>query len=166
MKRSFALLCVMASMVGHPFVAFAHGVGSREMDPGAARVVEFLYADGEPMAFAQVQVTAPGGAVHQSARADARGRFAFVPTGPGVWSVAASDGQGHRAVAELSQTAAKGEGDAASAGTPGTPGAGSGATRGIGTNGRDVVLGLSLLGNVFLFAAWRRVRRGNRAEVP
>ncbi len=159
--RFFALLCVMAAMVGHPVVAVAHGVGSREMDPGAARVVEFLYADGEPMAFAQVQVTAPGGAVHQSARADARGRFAFVPTVPGVWSVAASDGQGHRAVAELSQASAKGEGDAASAATPG---ARAGAARDIGANGRDVALGLSLLGNVFLFAAWRRGRRGSRTD--
>lgn len=72
---------LLAAAVGHPVFVRAHGIGLREMDPGAARALEFLYADGEPMAFVRGQATAPGvgGGVHQRAHADARGRFAFFP---------------------------------------------------------------------------------------
>ncbi|MHC1791540.1 hypothetical protein [Solidesulfovibrio sp.] len=83
-----------AATAWHPVAAAAHGVGSREMDPGAAQAMVFLYADGDPMAFAQVQVIGPDGAVYQSARTDGRGGFAFLPSERGVWRVAASDGQG------------------------------------------------------------------------
>jgi len=146
-------------MVGHPVTVFAHGVGSREMDPGAARAMEFLYADGEPMAFAQVKVTAPGqeGTLYQSAHADARGRFAFVPSGPGVWSVAASDGQGHRAVHAVTVVAEA---------NPGKPApvvqAGSGA---IGPGWREIVLGISLLANLGLVAALLRRRASRKGAV-
>ncbi|EFL50585.1 conserved hypothetical protein [Solidesulfovibrio fructosivorans JJ]] len=156
----FAAVAVWAVMVGHPVIVSAHGVGSREMDPGAARAMEFLYADGEPMAFAQVKVTAPGkeGTLYQSAHADARGRFAFVPSGPGVWSVAASDGQGHRAVHMVTVAA-----QAASA-KPAPPvvQAGSGA---IGPGWREIALGLSVLGNVALVAALLRRRAGRKGAV-
>lgn len=156
MVRFFALAVVAAVMVGHPLTVQAHGVGSREMDPGAAKAMEFLYADGEVMAFAQVQVTAPDGSVHQSARTDARGRFAFVPTGPGGWSVAASDGQGHRAVAKVAVTAGQDARPVAAA-APRAP-------QRIGPSGRDVVLGVSLLANLFLLAAWRRARKGTASR--
>ena len=151
LARIFAVVAVWAVMVGHPVAASAHGVGSREMDPGAAKAMAFLYADGEPMAFAQVQVTAPGeGGLFQSARADARGRFAFVPTGPGVWVVAASDGQGHRAVREVAVAGSGQPTGKAPAATAGVQGA-------IAPDWRNVVLGLSLLANVALGAAlWRR----------
>ena len=158
----FAATLVLAAAVGHPVLAGAHGVGSREMDPGTARAMEFLYADGEPMAFAQVQVTAPGGAgvVHQSARADARGRFAFVPAGPGVWIVAASDGQGHRAVREVTVTADTPAAPGASGQGPRTSALAAPVAAGqIGPGWRDIVLGLSLLANLGLGAACLR-RRG------
>ncbi|WP_428564918.1 MAG: carboxypeptidase regulatory-like domain-containing protein [Solidesulfovibrio sp. DCME] len=166
MLRVFAVAALAAAMVGHPIVACAHGVGSREMDPGAARAMEFLYADGEPMAFAQVQVTAPGGSVHQSARTDARGRFAFVPDGPGQWSVAASDGQGHRAVAAVAVAAqgpALDTGPATDSGSapatgPGAAPEGRSAT-GVGPGPVQVALGLSLLANLFLLAALFKRRR-------
>ena len=129
---ALAALCLVAA-VWHPAGAMAHGVGSRELDPGAARAMVFLYADGDPMAFAQVQVTAPDGTVHQSARTDGKGGFAFLPSGSGVWRVAAGDGQGHRAEREVavgapSAPGASGEaGPATAAGTSGqtTGGAGS-----------------------------------------
>lgn len=149
--RYFAAVAVLwAVVVGHPAAVWPHGVGSREMDPGAARAMAFLYADGEPMAFARVQVTAPGeDGLFQSAHADARGCFAFVPTGPGRWTVVASDGQGHRAVRDVLVTLAD------NSDTVGrmTVSAVQGAS---GPGWRDVVLGISLLANLALFAALRR----------
>jgi nickel transport protein len=180
-----ATLALVAA-VWHPAAAMAHGVGSRELDPGAARAMVFLYADGEPMAFAQVQVTGPDGAVHQSARTDGRGGFAFLPSGRGVWRVAASDGQGHRAEREVTvaapgldtgQTAAgalpatdpgrvmaPGADTSATSGTEGLaapgkplPTTANAAAAGIGPTWREIVLGLSLLANLALAAAcWRR----------
>jgi nickel transport protein len=165
--RILAMLAVAAAVAAwHPAAAVAHGVGSREMDPGAARAMVFLYADGEPMAFAQVQVTAPDGAVYQSARTDGRGGFAFLPSGRGVWRVAASDGQGHRAEREVTVADAvapgvspaateAGQGGAAPASKPAAASA-----AGLGPGWRDVVLGLSLLGNLALATTcWRR-RKG------
>ena len=210
LSQALAALCLVAA-VWHPVAASAHGVGSRELDPGAARAMVFLYADGDPMAFAQVQVTAPDGTVHQSARTDGRGGFAFLPSGSGVWRVAASDGQGHRAEREVTVAAASAS-DPAGAATPSTaagPGgdassqtpSGAGGVvgqpgqaeqsqqsgqpkvpqpsgpavlsaagpvvvgvqaaspAGLGPSWRDVALGLSLLANLVLGAAWLR-RRG------
>ena len=167
--QCFALLALAAMLVRHPGVAAAHGVGSREMDPGVTKAMVFLYADGEPMAFAQVQVTGPDGAVYQSARTDGRGGFAFLPSGRGLWQVAASDGQGHRAVrkvtVELGAEAADGTGPVgaravAATAAVGTPGPGAlGTVAGIGPSWRDVALGLSLLANLALGASWWR-RRG------
>ncbi len=122
---ALAALCLVAA-VWHPAGVMAHGVGSRELDPGAARAMVFLYADGDPMAFAQVQVTAPDGTVHQSARTDGRGGFAFLPSGRGVWRVAASDGQGHRAEREVAVGAAFSPGP--SGGPTTAAGTGSGAS--------------------------------------
>lgn len=130
MRRLFpalAALCLVAA-VWHPVAASAHGVGSRELDPGAARAMVFLYADGDPMAFAQVQVTAPDGTVHQSARTDGRGGFAFLPSGSGVWRVAASDGQGHRAEREVAVGAPSALGSSGGPGPATAAGPGSGAS--------------------------------------
>ncbi len=127
---ALAALCLVAA-VWHPAGAMAHGVGSRELDPGAARAMVFLYADGDPMAFAQVQVTAPDGTVHQSARTDGKGGFAFLPSGSGVWRVAASDGQGHRTEREVAVGAPPAPGASGEAG-PATAAGTSGQTAGGG----------------------------------
>jgi nickel transport protein len=130
LSQALASLCLVAA-VWHPAGAMAHGVGSRELDPGAARAMVFLYADGDPMAFAQVQVTAPDGTVHQSARTDGKGGFAFLPSGSGVWRVAASDGQGHRAEREVAVGAPSAPGASGEAG-PATAAGTSGQTAGGG----------------------------------
>lgn len=118
LSQALAALCLVA-VLWRPAATLAHGVGSRELDPGAARAMVFLYADGDPMAFAQVQVTAPDGTVHQNARTDGRGGFAFLPSGSGVWRVAANDGQGHRAEREVAVAPASATG-AAGGPTPAT----------------------------------------------
>lgn len=153
MMRFFALGVLWVAMLWHPVAALAHGVGSRELDPGATKAMVFLYADGDPMAFAQVVVTTPGtdGTVYQSARTDGRGQFAFVPSGPGVWEVAASDGQGHRAVRQVTVD------DVASPSPDRIASSASAPASGIGPGWREVIIGLSLLANVALAAAlWRR----------
>ncbi len=127
LSPALAALCLVVA-VWRPAVTQAHGVGSRELDPGAARAMVFLYADGDPMAFAQVQVTAPDGTVHQSARTDGRGGFAFLPSGSGVWRVAANDGQGHRAEREVTVAAPSSAGLAGGATPATTPGPGAGAS--------------------------------------
>ena len=162
LSHALAALCLVAA-VWRPAGAMAHGVGSRELDPGAARAMVFLYADGDPMAFAQVQVTGPDGTVHQSARTDGKGGFAFLPSGSGVWRVAANDGQGHRAEREVAVGAASGPASPQPASQP-APGpvavpAQTPSPAGIGPNWRDVALGLSLLANLALGAACLR-RRG------
>ena len=159
------MVALAAMLVRHPGIATAHGVGSREMDPGVTKAMVFLYANGEPMAFAQVQVIAPDGAVYQSARTDGRGGFAFLPSECGVWRVAASDGQGHRAGREITVAAATGapptgasaaDSPASGAGQGVSPLASASASR-LGPGWRDVTLGLSLLGNLALgLTCWRR----------
>lgn len=165
--RILALLTLAAATVWHPVASAAHGVGSREVDPGAARAMVFLYADGDPMAFAQVQVTGPDGAVYQSARTDGRGGFAFLPSERGVWRVAASDGQGHRAereVAVADGAEGTGQGAASEAVGPGAdarPRTGQGAAAaaraaGLGPGWPEALLEISLLVNLGLgLTVWR-----------
>jgi len=168
-RRFFAMLALAVLLTRRPGSAAAHGVGSREIDPGVTKAMVFLYADGEPMAFAQVQVTAPDGAVYQSARTDGQGGFAFLPSGSGVWRVAASDGQGHRAERRIvlaAATAAPATGgmtaDAPASGTgQGVAPLASAPASGLGPGWQDVVLGLSLLGNLSLgLTCWRRRTTG------
>jgi nickel transport protein len=156
MLQQFFATVAVAATLWHPVAAAAHGVGSREMASGAAKAMVFLYADGEPMAFAQVQVTSPGegGTVYQSARADGLGQFAFVPSGPGLWRVAASDGQGHQAThavtVEEGPTAAPAEA---------TTGPKPPAKAGIGPGWRETALGVSLLANLALGITLLRRKR-------
>ncbi len=100
------------------------------------------------MAFAQIKVSASDRPddVYQNARADRLGQFAFVPSGPGTWLVQASDGQGHRVVHEVTVQAFTAQTTKAMA----QP----------GPRWPLVLLGLSLLTNLFLAAAclWRRQR--------
>ena len=79
-----------------PGAALAHGTGWR-LTTEKAVVVELYYANGEQMPFADVRVFAPGDAATPvlHGRADGRGRAAFVPDRDGVWTLAASDGDGH-----------------------------------------------------------------------
>ena len=167
------MLALAALLVWRPGNAAAHGVGSREIDPGVTRAMVFLYANGEPMAFAQVQVTAPDGAVYQSARTDGRGGFAFLPSGCGVWRVAASDGQGHRAERQIEMAdpggPAAGLGQGSKDDVPGPESLRAAAEKSVdrlGPSLRDVILGLSLLANLGLgLAFWRLRRRGGGTTV-
>ena len=85
--------------------AAAHGVETRILADGAA-TVEFGFADGTPMAFAEALVTAPDGTGEPAAtgRTDRHGRFSFFPDQPGAWQVEVHDEGGHVARAVVQAT--------------------------------------------------------------
>ncbi|MBN2231651.1 MAG: hypothetical protein JW781_02365 [Deltaproteobacteria bacterium] len=74
----------------------AHGVeGYIENITGAC--VYAGYDDGEPMAYAAVEVRPEGAKLaFQTGRTDRNGCFMFRPDGPGRWQVVVNDGMGHR----------------------------------------------------------------------
>lgn len=128
--------------------AAAHGTEHRVIDPGPAAAVEFTYADGSPMSYAEVLVYSPENdkIEHQNGRADANGRFVFYPDSPGKWRIQANDGTGHleKAFVEISA----GDEDkkvSSAAGDKGGQQAGPGGLSRIWA----AVLGLSIILNIF-----------------
>lgn len=110
--------------------------------------MRFVYSDGQPAAFAGVEVFAPGNeAPYQSARADAQGNFAFIPTSAGTWRVVMNDGMGHRAEVDLAHQQTS---DTASPPSDAKPTKAS--------SQHSVLLGLSLLANLFMAIALFRKR--------
>ena len=93
--RTLAVGLIAAAAIA-PGPSAAHGVGARKLGPGA-QTVEIYYASGEPMAYATVRVFSPSDPTipYIDGRADRLGRFAFLPSEPGAWSVQADDGDGH-----------------------------------------------------------------------
>ena len=88
-----------------PSAAGAHGViATTETRPAVA--LRFNYSDGEPLAYAQARVFAPGQTTleHVNARTDIAGRLAFVPDRPGEWRVRVDDGMGHAMERSVSVT--------------------------------------------------------------
>ena len=75
----------------------AHGTDYRLLDEKSAVVVEFIYSDNQPMAYAEVLVYSPenDSVEYQNGRTDMNGRFAFYPQSPGNWRIQADDGTGH-----------------------------------------------------------------------
>lgn len=140
--------------------AKAHGMGWR-VTADQAVVLVFRYASGEPMAFGEVLVYAPGEAEHeyQNGRTDENGGFAFRPDRSGAWRVVGSDGQGHiaRGVVDVSDSQI---GPTATA-TVRTLAAGGAQPPGWG----QIVLGVSLLVNLALASWWWQSRRKNDARV-
>ena len=77
--------------------------------------VEFTYDDESPMAYAEVKIFGPNDStkLSQTGRTDKNGYFAFIPDADGQWLMAADDGAGHLAKAELSVSLAAASGGAA-----------------------------------------------------
>lgn len=125
----------------------AHGTDHKAVDPGPAVAVEFIYADGSPMSYADVLVYSPGDdeIEHQNGRTDANGRFVFYPDEPGKWQIEAGDGTGHLEKASVEVSAQQGEKEASvrenSGGQKSPPG---GLDRAL-----MAVLGVSLILNIF-----------------
>jgi len=68
-----------------------------EIERGRATAVRAFFADGEPLAYAAVEVYSPADPAvpHQKGRTDRNGWVAFVPDAPGAWRVKIVDGSGH-----------------------------------------------------------------------
>jgi hypothetical protein len=102
-----ALLRMTAFVVGVACAAptaSAHSVGWSILPEADAVVLSFTYGGGEPIAFAEVTVTAPDGRVYQKGRADRAGKFAVVlpeDAGEAEWTAAAVDGEGHSLTASF-----------------------------------------------------------------
>ena len=127
--------------------ARAHGTGSRALPPETPlRAVLFHYSTGEPMSWTGVRIFAPDGSEWVQARTDAAGVAAFAPDRPGTWRLQARDEEGHQAEAEVPV-------DKVAA--PAKP-----AADGPGALWPRVLLGLSLLANVFLALSLRRRANG------
>lgn len=103
-RAKLATLAVAAAAL-YASAAAAHTVGWSVDTETDATVLRFGYSDGEPMAFAEVTVTAPDGRVWQKARADREGRFAVAMPSDAAegaaWQVAALDAEGHSVNAEV-----------------------------------------------------------------
>lgn len=149
--RSRFLILFLAAFFFRTSVAGAHGVhGSIEQKHTV--VVRFVYSGGEPLSYAQVKVFRPGDNAleYQNGRMDANGFFSFVPDTAGQWRIRVADGMGHRAEKTITfKGGAPVDGDQAH-----TVGGASSIRL------RDVLLGLSVIANVF-FALFlvRRTRK-------
>ncbi|MFP3999211.1 MAG: hypothetical protein ACLFUN_05145 [Desulfobacterales bacterium] len=130
--------------------AIAHGTDHEVIDPGPAAAVEFTYADGSPMSYAEVLVYSPEDdeTEHQNGRADANGRFVFYPDKPGKWRIQADDGTGHLEKASVEISAGDEEKD-----EKGSAAADDKDSRQSGVGGLPriwaAVLGVSIILNIF-----------------
>jgi hypothetical protein len=101
-----ALLSAVLMLASMP--AMAHGVETRILGEGAA-TVEFRFADGTPLAFAEALVSAPGDVAEPAAtgRTDRNGRFSFFPDRAGEWRIEVHDEGGHVARAFVTSIGAQ-----------------------------------------------------------
>lgn len=124
--------------------AFSHGLTHEVLQGGVG--VRAEYEAGDPMAFAEVRVFAPGQEeVYQEGFTDADGSFMIRAATPGPWRVEIDDGMGHKLKTTL-------DADVLSMTTtsPESP----------WHRSAEVLLGLSLIFAGSGFFAWGRQRRG------
>ncbi|MBL8178897.1 MAG: hypothetical protein JNK48_29760 [Bryobacterales bacterium] len=81
-----------------PVVCAGHDIEAAVQLAAPAVIVRAAYAGSQAVAFAKVQVFAPGGGEteFQTGLTDRRGFFSFVPEAAGVWRVVFDDEEGHR----------------------------------------------------------------------
>lgn len=140
------LVCLGGIFSAAADTAHAHGVAHQPLATQAT-AMRFVYSDGQPAAFAGIEVFAPGSETpYQSARADAQGGFAFIPASAGTWRVVMNDGMGHRTEVDLPLQHPT---DSAPPHTT-TPAKASPQA--------NLILGLSLLANLFLAITLLRKR--------
>ncbi len=166
MKRCpvvFLLLpLLVATSMGWPGDAGAHGTGHRLLKDAPAVALEFHYSDQTPMRYAEVLVFSPQDreVEHQNGRTDRHGKFVFCPDAQGQWLVKVNDGMGHaeEAAVSVGQEAISVEAGKSQA----LPGSGA---FGPMPKVLKIIIGLSLMLNV-AFAAYFLKRRSNGAANP
>lgn len=109
MKNLLFLILRIAVLLVLSSPAWCHGTtGYTETADGIR--VKAEYDDGEPMSYAEIEITSPDSDIpFQKGRTDRNGVFMFAPDGPGIWQMAISDGMGHRLSLEREITALKGK---------------------------------------------------------
>jgi nickel transport protein len=124
--------------------AFGHGVDVETIEGGIG--ISARYAGGAPLAFAEVNVFAPGETeTFQEGQTDREGRFLFQPTASGVWRVHIDDGMGHGGEFPIKIDRAL------------SPAAASSAAR--MPRGVSLVAGLGIIWGVFGCYGWYRAAR-------
>jgi nickel transport protein len=165
MKHTARTMSVLAAAAAalflRPAALFAHGVevSDRGNSDGALRAVRFMYSTGEPMMYAKIKLFPPARPDTEilSSITDRNGIFAFLPDSGGDWRIEAEDGMGHKGTITV---AAGLSGNGAAPEQAGiSPG---GAAQG----GRPplslaIVLGLSLIVNVFAVWHYAGLRKGS-----
>ncbi|MBS3759252.1 MAG: carboxypeptidase regulatory-like domain-containing protein [Desulfobacterales bacterium] len=95
-KAGWLYLIIGVILMVYAGPALGHGVQGR-ITPQTGMQVNASYDDGEPMAYAAVEVThADEKLPFQTGRTDRNGCFVFLPDKPGDWRVVVNDGMGHQ----------------------------------------------------------------------
>lgn len=156
--KCMAIAILFPALAGIASQAMAHGL-SWQQDFNPAIILNFVYADGEPLAYGEVSIFSPADSEfeYQKARTDQNGFFAFRPNQSGIWKFSAVDGQGHKTYGEL---AVGEQSNAAVQDVSGREAAQSGAMpkSSVGPDAKSIMLGLSIVLNVALLALWRQRR--------
>lgn len=149
--RGIVGLCLVLSAVT---LAQAHAVRGTVLTANNVQAVVFRYSDGEPAAYAAVEIYSPDDAKveYQGGRTDAAGVFAFVPDKNGAWTAVMTDGMGHKTTHAVNVTLA------ASVPSVQPDPAQTGGLETMSTLVR-AVLGVSLLLNLFAGLALYRCRK-------
>ena len=142
LRAAAIAVALLGLAAGSPTAARAHGLYLSRTE-GRAVTLHAGYSTGAPVAYGEVMVFAPDDTAteFQNGRTDRNGDFAFLPDAPGPWRITVDAGMGHRVRLDLAIGA-----DAAK--LPPAPPPNTGPLR--------ILLGLSLLANLGLAAAWRK----------
>ncbi|MCJ8499321.1 DUF4198 domain-containing protein [Desulfatitalea alkaliphila] len=87
---------LLLALFAFPTMLQAHGM-VWEIATRETVTILATYDDGDPMAYSDVKIFAPGESriEHQNGRTDKNGHFAFIPDTPGQWRIVVDGGMGH-----------------------------------------------------------------------
>jgi nickel transport protein len=160
--KPLAVVLLLAAALLFPIGLAAHGVevslvtGETEF---GGETVRFMYSTGEEMSFAVIRIFAPSrpGVETLQSLTDRNGYFSFIPDEAGEWLVSAEDDMGHRGEIRINVGASGNAGAAASGRTGKAPLV------------LRLILGLSLILNIFTvyrFILGRRALAAGKGARP
>ncbi|MDR3302266.1 MAG: hypothetical protein LBT01_07030 [Spirochaetaceae bacterium] len=154
---------VLASVL--PPALFAHGVEVSRVSGATAFVpetVRFGYSTGEAMSFAIIRMYAPSKPEVETVQSitDRNGYFSFVPDEAGEWRITAEDGMGHKGALTVQVV------QAADGSAPPNTGAADGGTKTPLPLTLRILLGLSLILNIFAVYRFVLNKSAPRKEAP
>lgn len=155
--KCMAVAIWFLALVGVPSQALAHGLGWQQ-DFNPTITINFMFADGEPLAYGEVSIFSPDDSEfeYQKARSDQNGFFSFRPNQSGIWKFSAVDGQGHKTSGKIAITEEqiKVSGQDTQIRSAALSAAASGSS--VAPDTKSIVLGLSIILNIALFGLWWR----------